>query len=303
MITDSYKYPISLLFRDVIRHVSVATVYVLIISWLDVRYELQDYNLPASIVAILGTVIGLLLGFRTNSGYARWWEARTLWGAIVNDSRTWVRQLIAFSGKQDESTDSEAIVGRMAYRQIAWCYALSRHLRGDNPTQDLAGLLDHAEIASFRSSQNVPNAILLRQANDLRELSDTYRLELFQFVELEKTLRRLTDSMGGCERIKNTPFPISYSRMVDALIYLFVFFLPFGLVDVPTPGLILTSLALSIAFLMIEHVAIFLQDPFSNRPSDTPVLSLSRTIEINIKEMLGEQDLPEKPLPVEGVLY
>jgi putative membrane protein len=92
MITGSYKFAIALLFRDVIRHVSFVTAYVLVISVLDLRYEFQDFHLPASIVAILGTVIGLLLGFRTNSGYARWWEARILWGAIVNDSRTWVRQ-------------------------------------------------------------------------------------------------------------------------------------------------------------------------------------------------------------------
>ncbi len=114
---------------------------------------------------------------------------------------------------------------------------------------------------------------------------------------------RLTNSMGGCERIKNTPFPQTYSRMVHAMIYVFAIFLPFGLVNVPWIGLVLTALTLSCGFLLIEQVAIYLQNPFSNRPSDTPVLALSRTIEINIKQMLGEQDLPEKLEPVSGVLY
>jgi len=109
--------------------------------------------------------------------------------------------------------------------------------------------------------------------------------------------------MGGCERIRNTPFPALYSRMVHALIYGFVLFLPFGLVQVPTPGLIFISLSLSLGFLLVDHAAIYLQDPFSNRPSDTPTLALSRTIEINIRQMLGETELPDKIEPVDGVLY
>ena len=113
----------------------------------------------------------------------------------------------------------------------------------------------------------------------------------------------MTNSMGGCERIKNTMFPTTYSRVVHWLIYVFVFFLPFGLVNVPAVGLVVTSLILSFAFLMIDRVSTYLQDPFSNRPSDTPMLSLSRTIEINIKQMMGEQELPQPRAPEDGVLY
>ncbi len=109
--------------------------------------------------------------------------------------------------------------------------------------------------------------------------------------------------MGGCERIKNTPFPSSYSRMVHGMIYIFVFFLPFGLFNVPSPALVLTSVSLSYGFLLIDRVAIYLQDPFNNQPSDTPMLSLSRTIEINIRQMLGETELPDPMEPVNGVLY
>jgi len=168
---------------------------------------------------------------------------------------------------------------------------------------DLENLLNAAEIQSYQSSRHVPNDILHRQAMELRGLSDDGLLELYQFVELERTLSRLTNWMGGCERIKNTPFPPSYGRMVHGMIYIFVFFLPFGLFDVPSAGLVATSLSLSYGFLLIERVAMYLQDPFSNRPSDTPMLGLSRTIEINIKQMLGETELPPKLEPVSGVLY
>lgn len=277
--------------------------YVLFVSLLDLQYHLEEYNFPIAIVTVLGTVIGLVLAFRTNSSYSRWWEARIIWGSIVNDSRTWTRQLLEFSDIENDQDELSATIRRMSLRQAAWCYALSRNLRGQDPTKDLSGLAGDGEMESFRSSQNIPNEILLRQARELRALSSGGHIELYQFVELERTLTRLTNSMGGCERIKNTPFPQTYSRMVHGLIYLFALFLPFGLFSVPSVGLVLTALSLSFGFLLIEKVAIYLQDPFSNRPSDTPMLALSRTIEINIKQMLGDTTVPNKLEPVDGVLY
>ena len=290
------------LFRELWLHILLTTVYIAVICELDYKFQLERFNFPVAIVAILGTVIGLLLAFRTNSGYARWWEARTLWGAIVNDSRTWVRQLIEFMQFTETDSDLHSVQKRMAYRQIAWCHALSRSLRGQDVTQDLHKFVDHVELTSYQSSHNVPNDILLNQAIDLRKLYDDKHLELYQFVELEKTLTRLTNWMGGCERIRNTTFPMSYSRIVNILIYLFVFFLPFGLVDVPPVGLVFTSLLLAVSFLLIERVSVYLQDPFSNRPSDTPMLTLSRTIEINIRQMLDEVDLPDQMEPKNGIL-
>jgi putative membrane protein len=278
-------------------------VYVLFISLLDLQYHLEDYNFPIAIVTVLGTVIGLVLAFRTNSSYSRWWEARIIWGSIVNDSRTWTRQLLEFSDIDDDQDEVNSTIRRMSLRQAAWCYALSRDLRAQDATTDLSGLAGEEEIESLRSSQNIPNEILLRQARELRALSSGGHIELYQFVELERTLTRLTNSMGGCERIKNTPFPQTYSRMVHGLIYLLAIFLPFGLFNVPSVGLVLTALSLSFGFLLIEKVAIYLQDPFSNRPSDTPMLALSRTIEINIKQMLGDTTVPNKLEPVDGVLY
>ena len=133
-------------------------------------------------------------------------------------------------------------------------------------------------------------------------MQQTLQLETFEFIELEKTLLRLTNAMGGCERIRNTTFPRSYTRMINLLIYLFVIFLPFGLVEVPWFGLVSTSISFAIAFLMVDRVSIFLQDPFSNRPSDTPTQSISRTIDINIREMLGETELPQEFVAVNGIL-
>ncbi len=278
--------------------------YIGLVTWLDVRYHFEKIELPAAILVVPGTVIGLLLAFRTNSCYGRWWEARTIWGAIVNDSRTWTRQLLEFVDTPGgEAAHEDAQIRALAYRQSAWCYALTRSLRKQNPLQDVANLLDAGELELLAIHHNVSNAILGKQGLELHALHRTGRLELFSFVELERTLTRLTDAMGACERIKNTTFPTSYSYLVRVLLYLFIMSLPFGMVALPPSILFCTSLALAFSFLVIDRAADFLQDPFENLPADTPMLSLSRTIEINIKQMLGEQDLPEKIKPVDGILY
>jgi putative membrane protein len=296
------KIPFIKLISELFVHLIPILIYIGIISALDYQYHLEDFHFPLAIVAVLGTVIGLLLAFRTNSSYDRWWEARTLWGAIVNDSRTWARQLLEFTPSENLDEAKKEKLKTMAYRQIAWCYALSRSLRKQKPDHELSCFLDSTEINRYGASHNVPNDLLLTQAGELQKLYRDGSLELFQFIELEKTLTRLTDSMGGCERIKNTKFPESYSLLVHLLIYVFVLFLPFGLVEVPALGLVVTSLFLAFSFLLIERVSVYLQDPFSNRSSDTPMLALSRTIEINIKQMLGDDEIPDPHKPVNGVL-
>lgn len=296
------KIPFIKLISELFVHLIPILIYTGIISALDYQYHLEDFHFPLTIVAVLGTVIGLLLAFRTNSSYDRWWEARTLWGAIVNDSRTWTRQLLEFTPSENLDEAKKEKLKTMAYRQIAWCYALSRSLRKQKPDHELSYFLDSTEINRYGASHNVPNDLLLTQAGELQKLYRDGSLELFQFIELEKTLTRLTNSMGGCERIKNTKFPESYSLLVHLLIYVFVLFLPFGLVEVPALGLVVTSLFLAFSFLLIERVSVYLQDPFSNRSSDTPMLALSRTIEINIKQMLGDDEIPDPHKPVNGVL-
>lgn len=304
MITASYR-PFIGVFRALRHHYLIIGLYVGIIAWLDIQYHLENVNFPIALVVAPATFIGLLLGFRANSSYGRWWEARILWGAIVNDSRTWVRQLLQFDQKSNPTSQDQVDEGirQMCLRQSAWCFALCNSLRGKDPELDLKGLIPPDEIAGLKTQKNIPNAILQKQGRELRKLYEEGRLDHYTFVELERTLTRLTNSMGGCERIKNTVFPVSYSRMVTLLIYVFVVLLPFGLVNVHAVPLVATSLCLSIVFLLIDQIAQFLQDPFDGHPSDTPMQALSRTIEINIRQMLGDKELPEPVQPVNGILW
>lgn len=272
------------------------------ISLYDHYYSLEGIHVPLTLITVPGTVIALLLGFRTNSAYDRWWEARIIWGAIVNDSRTWVRQLLTFIKMDDRQSDNFSIVQEMSYRQIAWNYALSDHLRKLRKGKELEDKLSSDEYEEVISKLNVPNALLYKQGKDLRKLYIEGLVNSYQQMELDETLTRLTDAMGKCERIKNTVFPSSYSLLVDILIYLWIIFLPFGLVDNIGYILIPTTISLAFSFLIIDRVAIYMQDPFENQPTDTPMLALSRTIEINIKQELGEKLIPDPLLPKNGIL-
>lgn len=297
------EIPWKRVFRDLGTPMILIIIYMSVISILDYFLEPSEiFHVPLIIISVPGTVIALLLGFRTNSAYDRWWEARIVWGAIVNDSRTWVRQLLSFVNFDSKSSDEYQHIKQMSFRHIAWNYALARQLRKQDPAMGLTKFINEAEHKALKRKLNYPNAILYNQARDLKALFQNQSIDKYQFMQLDATLSRFTDSMGKCERIKNTVFPSSYSLLVDLLIYLWIIFLPFGLIDTIGFVLIPTTTSLAFAFLVIDRIAIYMQDPFENFAMDTPMLALSRTIEINIKQELDEESVPEPIAPRNGVL-
>lgn len=301
MITK-LRVPWKRIFNDLKVVMVFIVIYMTGFSILDYYYDLTIFHVPISLITVPGTVIALLLGFRTNSAYDRWWEARIVWGAIVNDSRTWVRQLLTFVQYGSRHSNEYQTIRKMAKRHVAWNYALTGHLRKVDHTELINAHLEDEDVKSFASKINIPNALVYLQGNDLRKLHEQQLIDQYQFVALDNTLTKFTDSMGKCERIKNTVFPTSYSLLVDVLIYVWIFFLPFGLID--NIGLILipTTVSLAFSFLAIERIGYYMQDPFDNLPSDTPMFALSRTIEINILQELAEKSIPEPIVPDDGVL-
>ncbi len=280
----------------------VITIYSIAVSFIDAYFHLELYHLPISIATMPAAFVGVLLAFRTNSSYGRWWEARMLWGAIVNDSRTWVRQLMSFVGSEQEGANAQH-VRQMSLRQVAWCRALTRSLRRQDPHQDFDDLLGDDERQRLHAHANVPNALLLNQAADLRTLRDDEAIDTWEYVTLERTLVQLTNSMGGCERIRNTPFPPHYSNWVHYLIYLTILMLPLTFVDAPAVAMIFVTVAVSSGFLIVEKVAMYLETPFAEPVTGTPMSALSRTIEINIRQMLGDAEVPSELQPENDVLY
>lgn len=270
--------------REIKSQILFIGIFAVAIGILDMLPWFQKISLPLNIPALLGTAVSLLLAFRTSQSYERWWEARTVWGAIVNDSRSFVRLVIQFLPAEDHKTVKE-----FAERQIIWTYALGESLRKLPFSDKVQNYLNKHQIQAV----NVPNALLDAHSRQLKEIG-TSKLTDFQQMQLNDMVTRLCDSMGKCERLKNTVFPRSYSVLVHTLIYVFAIILPFGLDDSQLIIEILITFLIPIVFITIEKTSIMMQDLFENRPVDTPVTSLAQTIEINIRQMIGEQNVPPK---------
>ena len=264
--------------------ITAILIYAIVVGIADQYGFLSKIEIPIAMSAIIGTALSLLLAFRTAQAYERWWEARIIWGAIVNDSRTLIRQVKQFLPEKDTK-----IVQDFAYRQIIWCYVLGESLRKLSYSKKVYDYVREHKL----SKNNIPNAIINQHSEALSKLE----ISDFKQIQIDSTLSRLCDSMGKCERIKNTVFPKSYSLLVHFFIYVFATLLPFGLDDIYVLVEIFLTALIPIIFIAIERTAIILQDPFENVTTDIPMTSLAITIEINIKELIGDTDLPivEKP--------
>jgi len=249
---------------------------------------LIDLNIPISIGAFLGTAIALLLSFKLSHSYDRWWEARKIWGSIVNDSRTFVMQLEGFTKKENKK-----LTDRMAYRQIAWCYALSQMLRNENSTENINEFVSEQELKSIQNKNNIPLALLNIQSQDLSILHKEKLVNDYQQIQIDNTLVKLCASMGKTERIKNTAFPKTYRLTLHLFIYIFLVTLSFALTEIHSLMEVPLMVMISIPFFLLEKIAFNIQDPFENNPTDTAMTSISRTIEINIKQQLEDENIPE----------
>lgn len=280
----------------ILNKVKYDLVYVLIVSLsvllITDMYKEMLPEMPLTIPAFIGTAISILLSFKLSQSYDRWWEARKVWGAIVNDSRSFVIQLQTLTAKGNDT-----VVKKIAFRQIAWCYSLGQSLRGLNATENLEEFISPEDIEEIQKHNNKPLALLQLHWKDIKELKEQNQLDLFSQIQLDDTLVRLCDAQGKSERIKTTVFPVTYRLFLHAIIYLFVITLAISL---RVEGLFETPLliAISSAFFLLEKSATHMQDPFENRPTDTAMTAITRTIEINIKQLLKETEIP-KPLQPE----
>lgn len=252
-------------------------------------------QIPLGIPSFLGTAISLILAFKLSQSYDRWWEARKIWGAIVNDSRTLIMQAKSFA--QYDQEPFHPIVKTMAFRQIGWTYSLGQALRKQNPTENLASFLSDEEIAAVRSHANIPLAILDLHSSDVKKLLKVQAINTYQQVQMDQTLVRLVESMGQAERIKNTVFPTTYRIYLHLFIYLFLGFLSIALVELEGAWQVFILTLISIPFLLLEKTATYLQDPFEGQPTDTPVSTIAKTIEMNLKNLVSDDTLPRKEEP------
>lgn len=257
----------------------------------------QHIEIPSIIPTLLGTAIAFFIGFNNNQAYDRWWEARKIWGALVNDSRSYTRALINYVD------EDRVIARRMVLRHIAFLYALKANLRGA-VDEIYIKYLNEEDLKEIKTHSNTHNAILNIQSRDLQLLLKLNYIDGFRFIEINEMLVRFSDSMGMSERIKNTVFPTTYSYLTKVFIWLFV--VTFTLVISHTTGVYSIFLGWLIGFVFVSTQinGMSMVNPFENNSAGVPLNQITRTIEINLLQMLGEKDIPEpvKPINDEYVL-
>jgi len=249
------------------------------------------FEFPALPIPLIGSAVAVFLAFRNTTAYARWWEARTLWGAMVNCSRSFARELKMLLPPGTFTVRSELV-----RRHIAYVHALRLHLRGQTPWAELEQRLSADELEQLHAIANVPNAILDRSAQIIGQLGD---LDSIKLATLARTLSDMSNAQGGMERIKNTPFPRQYATYPVVFTHGFCLLLPLGLVGslgIYTP---LGSTVAGFLFLALLQIGNDMQAPFANTENDVPLTSLTRSIEINLRDGLGEAH-QLKPVEVEN---
>ena len=284
----------------------VFLLWSLTVTAIDRRTGFEFLSITSTPLTILGAALTIFLAFRTNSAYDRWWEARILWGGIVNQSRILVRQLLTFTategGKHDKSALQQRIVHEITYQQIAFVNALRAHLRGQDAAEAARPYLPSAEADALEDAPNVPDTLLVGMSLRLRKAYNDGLLDTIQLAAVDATLTELTNLLGGCERIKNTPLPRQYDTIPQLAILVFGLLLPLGLAESQGWWTPLLSMLIISLFIAVDSIGSNIEDPFENSIHDTPMTALCRTIEINLKYTLGEKDLPPKIEPRRGVL-
>ncbi len=259
------------------------------------RFDTVDVPFGSGIaVSALGIAVSFFIAFYTAQAYDRWWEARKIWGAFVNDSRSFARLALSCLPEAERAT-----ANRWVRRHIAYLYAVKARLRGQ-PADACFERLPEQDTETVRNADQIPNLLLQATGREIDAAERSGHIEVMRLKLLQEMLNRFSTSQGMAERIKTTVFPPYYSFMIRVSIwaYIAVFSVTLteqiGFYSVP-----LVFVTASV-FRLVYETGRSLVDPFENLPNDTAMSSIVRTIERNLLEQLGEHELPPPIEPVDG---
>ena len=292
-------------------------------SWLRVPW------LP---IALVGTAVAFYLGFKNNSSYERLWEARKIWGGIVNTSRAWTvaaRDLLSNLHADDPVSEEELSAARRAlvFRHLAWLHTLTLQMRVIKPWEHIRArdmgirrllgtevteeswekvrpFLSEEEFADVRRKKNTATQILGLQSKALAELRARGLVDDFRHIAMQELLSELYTLQGKSERIKNFPFPRQYATVNFFFIWLFIALLPFGMVELFNEmgaGFVWLTVPFSTmvawVFHTMEMIGDYSENPFEGMHNDVPILQIAASIEVDLRELIDDTDLPSVPGP------
>lgn len=282
-------------------------------------YHIFSLSIPFNTITALSTAIAIFLGFKNNSAYDRWWEARKIWGLLVNYSRVWEREvrMLIRNNNPEEQAEIKELKIKLISRHIGFVNALRVYLRKpsgfetketelfeeENQYLEIKKHLNNDEYVNFYHKVNPPNYLLDNQGDDLKSAFEKGWISDYHLIRLEETLIEFNNIQGMCERIKNTPLLRQYSYFSRVFVFIHASLLPFAFVGDLHLAMIPISVAISFVFLALDLIGERTEDPFENRLEDVPMTALSITIERDLKESLDEPNIPSKNKPnSDGVL-
>jgi ion channel-forming bestrophin family protein len=252
-------------------------------SWLLEKLFQVQLAVEVAPYEIAGAVLGLLLVFRTNAGYDRWWEARKLWGGIVNQSRNLVIGALSY-GPSDAQWREQLVRWAAVFPQAA-CLSL----RGERPSGKIADLVGPESANELATADHLPSFVARKLAELLREACDRLAMDRFAFLQLDRERALLIDHVGGCERILKTPVPLAYSIKIRQFILLFLLALPLALLHRVGQDWLVPIITMLVAYplLALDQIGIELENPFSTRNlSHLPLDEIAATIKRNLTALL-----------------
>lgn len=264
------------------------------------------YTLTPLPFSMIGVAVSIFLGFRNNESYDRFWEGRKLWGAMVNVSRSFTRQINTLihppTDAKHETENCAEFQRGTVQRMIGYVHALRHHLRASDPFPEIERFFPDSEFSELQLHHNVPNAIVQILARRIQWAAEQGWINEYYRPTLEDSLTEITSIQGGCERIKATPLPYAYTVLIHRIVGAYCLLLPFGIVKevgVLTP---VVTLLISHAFFGLDAIGDEIEEPFGFDDNDLPLHSLTRMIEINLLQMQGELNVPEFATDKGGVL-
>lgn len=253
-------------------------------------------SITATPFSLIGWPLAIFLGFRNAATYDRFWEGRKLWGILVNQTRSFTRQILSFV-KADAAEHKELV-----YRTIAFSHALRHFLRDQSPYEELEAWLPAEEVEALRGQPNVPVLLLQDIGLRLAAAQEKGQIHPLHAPLLEQSLVVFTDVQGACERIKSTPVPFSYTVLMHRVVGAYCTLLPFGLAETIHWMTPLVVMFISYAFFGLDSIGDELEQPFGLDRNDLPLSAISRNIERVLRTQLGERDLPPALTPQNHVL-
>ena len=271
------------------------TLFALVVTVL--HGQIYRWKVPLNFVpfSLVGLTLAIFIGFRNGTSYARYWEARTLWGALLNEARSLLRQALTLPADA-----SQARV--LALRLIAFVHATRHQLRGTDCGADMARLLPEADCRRVSAARYRPAVLLLMSGEWLRDRLQDGTLSAPLVQAMEGPLGQLTAALGGCERIAGTPIPFTYAVMIHRTSVLYCLLLPFGLVDAIGAMTPVIVAFIAYTFFALEALGAELEEPFGMAPNDLALDAMSRMIENTLREMLGDA-LVEEVEPADDFIW